>query len=281
MKTRDALTPAHAGRAAGGLRLQLDRRLFAAAGAGGAAGGAAGAAAGGGRQRPARAGARGVELWRQQRAGRSDRDDRRHGGGAIPAILMEGGRNGSWWAGGDTVSPGASIDPNGDASSEVIPGGGRCGSLHAMHVTGQGFTSWAQRERLDALRLGRRGGLGTAPLRRAHPHRGHLLGPDWRHLGRTRFACRSATSTRARKGAFATPRRRPAPAPPATTPSGSTSCRSARPGPSTGSRSRGWDSAISGCRRSRGSIPAAIYTIEFDFYPNEIFDFWVDDISFY
>ena len=59
-----------------------------------------------------------------------------------PAILMEGGRNGAWWAGGDAVSPGATIVPNGDASAEAIPGG-RCGSLHAMHVTGQGFTSWA------------------------------------------------------------------------------------------------------------------------------------------
>jgi len=26
---------------------------------------------------------------------------------------------------------------------------------------------------------------------------------------------------------------------------------------------------------------SSIYTIQFDFYPNEIFDFWLDDISFY
>ena len=52
------------------------------------------------------------------------------------------GRAGGWWAGGDPTSPGASITPNGDAPAEPIPGG-RCGSLHAMHVTGQGFTVWA------------------------------------------------------------------------------------------------------------------------------------------
>jgi hypothetical protein len=27
--------------------------------------------------------------------------------------------------------------------------------------------------------------------------------------------------------------------------------------------------------------PSSIYTIQFDFYPNETFDFWLDDISFY
>ena len=67
-------------------------------------------------------------------------DDMESGGAALP---MEGRRNGSWWAGGDMVSPNATIDPNGDAPSELIPNGGRCGSLHAKHVTGQGFTSWA------------------------------------------------------------------------------------------------------------------------------------------
>ena len=55
---------------------------------------------------------------------------------------MQGGRNGGWWAGGDTESVGASIQPNGDANAEAIPGG-RCGSMYAMRVTGQGFTSWA------------------------------------------------------------------------------------------------------------------------------------------
>src|SRR6188768_4530077 len=33
------------------------------------------------------------------------------------------GRTGSWWAGGDPDSPGASITPSGDAAAETIPGG--------------------------------------------------------------------------------------------------------------------------------------------------------------
>jgi hypothetical protein len=61
-----------------------------------------------------------------------------------PAILRIGGRNGSWWAGGDDPSKaaGGSIVPDGPVTAEVIPGG-RCESLHAVHVTGQRFSEWA------------------------------------------------------------------------------------------------------------------------------------------
>jgi hypothetical protein len=52
------------------------------------------------------------------------------------------GRSGAWWAGGDLKSLGATIVPNGDAAAEMIPGG-RCGSKYAMRVTGQGFSEWA------------------------------------------------------------------------------------------------------------------------------------------
>jgi hypothetical protein len=55
---------------------------------------------------------------------------------------MQGGRNGSWWAGGDAESVGASIKPNGAVDAEAIPGG-RCGSAYGVRVTGHGFTQWA------------------------------------------------------------------------------------------------------------------------------------------
>jgi hypothetical protein len=57
---------------------------------------------------------------------------------------MQEGRNGSWWAGGDmeAASAGASIQPDGSADAEAIPGG-RCGSMYGARVTGHGFTSWA------------------------------------------------------------------------------------------------------------------------------------------
>ena len=45
-----------------------------------------------------------------------------------------------WWAGGDDPSKatGATITPDGVVTAEKIPGG-RCGSIYANHVTGQGF----------------------------------------------------------------------------------------------------------------------------------------------
>src|SRR5262249_56634855 len=58
------------------------------------------------------------------------------------ATVMEAGRNGAWWTGGDPSSPGAAIQPNGNADAELIPGG-RCGSKYAEHVTGHGFIVWA------------------------------------------------------------------------------------------------------------------------------------------
>jgi len=56
--------------------------------------------------------------------------------------VRAGGRTGAWWAGGDALSPGAAIVPNGDAAAEQIAGG-RCGSKFAMHVTGHGYTMWS------------------------------------------------------------------------------------------------------------------------------------------
>jgi len=60
------------------------------------------------------------------------------------ATAMGAARGGGWWAGGDDPSKaaGASITPDGVVSAEKIPGG-RCGSVYANHVTGQGFGTWA------------------------------------------------------------------------------------------------------------------------------------------
>jgi hypothetical protein len=54
------------------------------------------------------------------------------------------GNGSGWWAGGDDASKamGATITPDGVATPENIMGG-RCGSKKAIHVTGQGFGVWA------------------------------------------------------------------------------------------------------------------------------------------
>lgn len=64
-------------------------------------------------------------------------DDFEHAGSVAPLIS---GRSGGWYASND-MSPGGIMEPNGDAMPEAIPGG-RCGSRHALHVTGSGFNVW-------------------------------------------------------------------------------------------------------------------------------------------
>ncbi|MEI9953501.1 MAG: hypothetical protein WDO74_32105 [Pseudomonadota bacterium] len=53
-------------------------------------------------------------------------------------------KGGSWWADGDEASKaaGAAITPAGDVTAELIPGG-RCASKYAVHMTGHGFQEWS------------------------------------------------------------------------------------------------------------------------------------------
>jgi hypothetical protein len=197
-----------------------------------------------------------------------------------PAILMVGGRNGAWWAGGDMQSPGASIDPNGDASSEVIPGGGRCGSLHAMHVTGQGFTSWAQVS--ASMRYGSVDGGASGLL----PYDAHIRTglTFWARIGDTSAAhVRLSVSDKYSRpeGGICDPSAS------ATT---TTACYDTfgvdlMPISQTWTQYRipfgGLGQRNFGVPEKLGLDTTSIYTIQFDFYPNEVFDFWLDDISFY
>jgi hypothetical protein len=195
-----------------------------------------------------------------------------------PAILLEGGRNGGWWAGGDSMSPNASIVPNGNAPAELIPNGGRCGSRYAMHVTGQGFTSWA--EVTVSLRYGTvdGGGSGILPYD-AHTRTGITF---WARIGDT-----SANQVR-----FAVSDKY-------TRPEGGICDASASSGPTSCYDTAGVDLTQLGTRWTQYQIPfaglgqrnfgfqeagvdtSAIYTIDFNFYVGEIFDLWIDDISFY
>jgi hypothetical protein len=195
-------------------------------------------------------------------------------------ILMEGGRNGSWWAGGDAVSPGAGIDPNGDAYSEVIPGGGRCGSLRALHVTGHGFTSWAQVS--ASMRYGSVDG-GTAGLLPydAHIRSGVIF---WARIG----------DTSANKVRLSVSDKYSRPEGGICDDSASATTKTAcydtfgvdlLPLSQTWTQYRvpfgGLGQRGFGLPEMSGLDTTSIYTIQFDFYPNEIFDFWLDDISFY
>ncbi len=195
-----------------------------------------------------------------------------------PSILMEGGRNGGWWAGGDMASPGASIVPNGDASAEMIPGGGRCGSHYAMHVTGHGFTSWALLT--ASLRYGTTDGGASGLLPYDASSRAGIT--FWARIGDT-----SANQVR-----FAVSDK-------ATRPEGGICDVTAATGATACYDTFGVDLTQLGTHWTQYRIPfaglgqrhfgleepaldtGAIYTIDFNFYVDEIFDFWVDDIAFY
>jgi hypothetical protein len=197
---------------------------------------------------------------------------------ASPEIPMIGGRSGGWWAGGDMLSPGSSIVPNGNATPELIPNGGRCGSKYAIHVTGQGFTSWA--EVTVSMRYGTvdGGASGLLPYD-AHTRTGITF---WARIGDT-----SANQVR-----FAVSDKY-------TRPEGGICDASASSGPTSCYDTFGVDLTQLGTHWTQYRIPfaglgqrnfglqeaaldtSAIYTIDFNFYPNEIFDFWLNDISFY
>ncbi len=194
------------------------------------------------------------------------------------ALLMEGGRNGTWWAGGDSVSPNASIVPNGDAASELIPNGGRCGSLHAKHVTGQGFTSWA------VLTASLRDGLSDGGVYAAQPYDASARSgiTFWARIGDTsanqvRFAVSDKYSRP--EGGICDPN--------AST--GAAACYDTF-GVDLSPLTTTWTQyripfAGLGQRNFGLQRPAldtsALYTIDFNLYVNEIFDLWVDDIAFY
>ncbi len=195
-----------------------------------------------------------------------------------PAILMQGGRSGSWWAGGDMTSPGASIAPNGNASAELIPGGGRCGSHYAMHVTGQGFTSWALLTVLFRYGPTDGGASGVLPYD-ASARTGITF---WARIGDTSAnQVRLAVSDRA------------------TRPEGGVCDANVATGPTACYDSFGVDLTQLGTRWTQYRIPfaglgqrnfglqesvldtSALYSVDFDFYVDEIFDLWIDDISFF
>jgi hypothetical protein len=203
-------------------------------------------------------------------------DDMESGGD--PDIPMTAGRSGSWWAGGDSVSPSATITPNGNAPAVAIPNGGRCGSLHAMRVSGQGFTSWAVLS--VSMRWGADGdgGMGLLPYD-VHSRNGVTF---WARIGDTsapdvRFAV-SDKYSRPEGGICDV-----------TVTNGATACYDTLgiDLPKLGTSWQQYQIPFEGLTQRNFGLPrssvdtTAIYTIEFQFNVGEIFDFWVDDIAFY
>ena len=116
------------------------------------------------------------------RSDRPDRAHRRHGGdraadrdGRGPQRLLVGGRRRPSKASGASIVPDGDVDRGGDPGRPLRQP--VCGARHRPGLFGVGG-----RHRVDGLGLRRRRRRGSASLRRALPHRRHVLGAHRRHL---------------------------------------------------------------------------------------------------
>jgi hypothetical protein len=191
-------------------------------------------------------------------------------------ILNIGGRNGAWWAGGD-ATPGGTIVPMGDAPPELIPGG-RCGSKYAMRVTGQGFNDWG-----TVLSMSFAYGTEDGGAQGLLPYDGHI------RSGITFWARIGDTSTDQVRFAVADKYARPEAGicvvngPPGMTCYDTFGVQLTK----LDATWRQYRIPFGGLTQRMFGVQAptvdttTLYDVEFTFGPGAIFDFWLDDISFY
>ena len=191
--------------------------------------------------------------------------------------VRAGGRTGAWWAGGDPSSPGSGITPNGDAAAEMIPGG-RCGSKYAMHVTGHGFSLWA----VLSVSMGWGSVDGGAE--------GLLPNNDDFRTGVTFWARIGDTSSNNVRLAISDKYSRPEGGfciDPST--DMSVACYDTF-GVDLTQLDTQWKQyriPFGGLTQRNFGLPrqrldsSSIYTVEFQFSPTSVFDFWLDDLTFY
>jgi hypothetical protein len=192
---------------------------------------------------------------------------------------MPGDRGGSWWAGGDDASKaaGAAITPDGNVNSEAIPGG-RCGSRYAVRVTGHGFGEWA----VVDVAFGY-GSVDGGPPQILPYDASFRTGIDfWARIGDTstdqvRLAITDKYSNDVGGICDKTATGDP-----------SKYCYDHFSTPLTklSTEWRHYRIPFRGLAQQGFGVPrpqldtTALYSIDFNF-PNAVFDFWVDDISFY
>lgn len=187
-------------------------------------------------------------------------------------LLPIGGRSGGWWTAGDET-PEATIDPalGTDAAPSPI-NGGRCGSSHAMRISGQGFDDWGAMLGLSLVYES--GGQGPYD---ASNREGVTF---WARIGdtstdRVRFALSDVNSQP--EGGLCEPEGPPEVACYDTygtllTQLGVTWKRYRIPFDGLTQREFGLQADLA---------TDALYSIQFTFEPGAVFDLWVDDIEFY
>jgi hypothetical protein len=186
-------------------------------------------------------------------------------------------RSGAWWAGGDTT-PGGSIVPSGNAAPEPIAGG-RCGSQYASHVTGHGFNDWGAVLSMS-FRYGSPGDGGADEIL---PYDAHF------RQGLTFWARIGDTSTNQVRLALSDKYSRPEGGICVVDGGQGTGCYDTF-GVQLTKLDTSWHEyriPFGGLSQRMFGIPepaldtSTLFTIEFAFAGGAVFDFWIDDISFY
>jgi hypothetical protein len=192
----------------------------------------------------------------------------------IPNI---GGRVGGWFALGDGT-PSGILQPIGNVAPEVIDGG-RCASRHGLHLTGAGFLDWGA-QLLTPLSYGAGDGgvAGFLPYDGSH------------YQGISFFARIGDTSSASVRFAVADEYSRPEAGRCVLGGDLQTACYDARGvdlSPSIGTEWREFQIPFSGLFPQNVGLHSSaldatrIYDVQFNFAPHSVFDFWIDDISFY
>lgn len=191
---------------------------------------------------------------------------------ALPTIA---GRSGSWWAAGDGT-PGASYQPATNMLPERLleP---RCDSRHAMRFSGLGFNDWGALIGLSFAYAVMPSGEYGAVAYDAHQHTGVTF---WARVGDTSTNLVSLSL----QGRMAEPVPRPCEKP---EPAGE-GCSDAFSAPLIGLDTswRRFELPFSGLAQHHPQVvgtldPAGLYALTFGFPPATVFDFWIDDLSFY
>jgi hypothetical protein len=200
-------------------------------------------------------------------------------GGATNLLPTIGGRVGGWYSIGDGTAA-AVLSPSGVVTPEAITGG-RCASRHALHLTGGGFLDWGA-QLLTPLSYGANDAGAASFL----PYDGS------RYRGITFFARIGDTSSASVRFSVADEYARPEAGLCVLGGAFGTGCYDSTGvdlAPSLTTEWRQFHIPFAGLaprniglHSATGALDTSkIYDLEFNFASNVIFDFWVDDISFY
>ena len=195
-----------------------------------------------------------------------------------PSIFMVNGRRGAWWAAGDDTASATMTPPRDNLAPPEAINGGRCGSARAIRVTGQGFLEWGSLLGVD-MHYGVRtdGSDGNLPYD-ASAYTGVEF---WARIGdtstdRVRFAVSDVNNEP--YGGVCTDNDQL-----------NEQCYDTF-GTYLNGLSPEWRHyrvAFTSLTQRQFGYPAsaaatqALFSVQFNFDPSSIFDFWVDDLAFY